>query len=113
MPGETTNARIPGMELEKPHSARASTNGIATIRTDDTSFIIPCVVCNLSGGGAKHMVEERNPLPTEFIRFLRERLAWPLLPDYMAHRQQGWRSFRVGSRLDHRSHRGSGVWAPE
>jgi hypothetical protein len=102
------------MDLEKRQSARAPTNRTATIRSEDASLTISCVVCNLSEGGAKLMVEERNPLPTEFILFLR-----PSSP--LGRRCQTiWRiGNKVGVRfvsvfeLDNSSHKGSGVWAPE
>jgi hypothetical protein len=59
------------MDLERRQSARVSTNRVATIRTDEGSFTVSCVVCNLSERGAKLMVEEPKPLPTEFFLFLR------------------------------------------
>jgi PilZ domain len=104
------------MDLERRQSARVSTNRVATIRTDDGSFTVSCVVSNLSEGGAKLMVEEPKPLPTEFFLFLRPGGAVGRRCQIM------WRiGNRVGVRFvsvsvadfDKRAHRGSGVWAPE
>jgi hypothetical protein len=98
--------------IERRHQ-RSSSNASALIRTEDTSFTASCVLYNLSEGGAKLVVEEGKPLPTEFILFLR-----PSSP--VGRRcQTMWRiGNKVGVRfvsvvdLDKRAPKGSGVWAP-
>ena len=57
------------MELRR--NERSTSNTPAVIRTEDAAPAISCVVCNLSEGGAKLVVEGSDPLPTEFILFLR------------------------------------------
>jgi PilZ domain len=59
------------MDLLRRQHERSSLNTSAVIRTEDDSFTASCVVHNLSESGAKLMVEQREPLPTEFILFLR------------------------------------------
>ena len=57
--------------MDLRQSERSPSNTPAVIRTEDAALTIPCVVCNLSEGGARLVVEGSDPLPTEFILFLR------------------------------------------
>ena len=95
-------------------SERSAFNTPAVIRTDNAGPALHCVVCNLSEGGAKLMVEGSDPLPAEFILFLR--------PNSPVGRrcQTMWRlGNKVGVRFvavadfNKPGHKGSGVWAPE
>jgi hypothetical protein len=92
---------------------RVSSNVSAKIGTEDDSFRATCIVCNLSEGGAKLMIEEPTQLPTEFVLFLR--------PDSPIGRRCHviWRvENKIGVRFvsvfdsDKCSPKGSGVWAP-
>ena len=94
-------------------SERASANTPAVISTEDDSFKAACIVCNLSEGGAKLMLEEPTSPPSEFVLFLR--------PDSPIGRRCHviWRiENKIGVRFvsafdsDKSSQRGSGVWAP-
>jgi hypothetical protein len=94
-------------------SERTPSNGCAVIRTEDPSPAVSCTVLNLSEGGAKLLVDEQTPLPTEFILFLR------------AGSSIGRRChtiWRIGNKigvrfvsvyLDKSAPKGSAVWAPE
>jgi hypothetical protein len=102
--------------MNKPlvrRSERTSSNTPAVIGTEDDSFRAACIVCNLSEGGAKLMLEQPTPLPSEFVLFLR--------PDSPIGRRCHviWRienkiGVRFGSVFDSGrcSQGGSGVWAP-
>jgi PilZ domain-containing protein len=101
-------------EAERRNYERSSSNTPAVIRSDDASFTASCVVSNLSEGGAKLLVGEHEPLPTQFILFLR--------PNSPVGRrcETIWRiGNKVGVRFvstadsSIRGHKGSGVWAPE
>jgi hypothetical protein len=102
------------MYPEQRQSARTSTDRVATIRTEDSSLEVSCVVCNLSEGGAKLILEEQKLLPTEFVLVLRSgsplgrrcQIIWRL------GNKLGVRFVSVFE-LDKASHKGSGVWAPE
>jgi hypothetical protein len=94
-------------------SERTSSNTPAVIGTEDDSFRAACIVCNLSEGGAKLMIEEPTPTPAEFVLFLR--------PDSPIGRRCHviWRiENKIGVRFvsafdsDKSSQKGSGVWAP-
>ena len=94
-------------------SERTSSNASAVISNDDDSFRAVCIVCNLSEGGAKLMIEEPTALPAEFVLFLR--------PDSPIGRRCHviWRiENKIGVRFvaafdaDKCSPKGSGVWAP-
>jgi hypothetical protein len=94
-------------------SERTSSNTAAVISTEDDSFRAACIVCNLSEGGAKLMVEDPTPLPSELVLFLR--------PDSPIGRRCHviWRiENKIGVRFvsafdsDKSSQKGSGVWAP-
>jgi hypothetical protein len=100
---------------ERPvrQSERASANTPAVIGTEDDSFKAMCIVCNLSEGGAKLMLEEPTPPPSEFVLYLR--------PDSPIGRRCHviWRiQNKIGVRFvsvsdsDKSSQKGSGVWAP-
>jgi len=95
-------------------SERNDSNVPAVIRTADAAPALPCVVCNLSEGGAKLLLEGSDALPAEFILFLR--------PNSPVGRrcQVIWRlGNKVGVRFvsvadfNKAGHKGSGVWAPE
>jgi hypothetical protein len=94
-------------------SERTSSNGCAAIRTEDALLAVSCVVLNLSEGGAKLLVEEQTPLPTEFILFLRR--SSPI--GRRCHTI--WRiGNKIGVRfmsvyLDKSAPKGSGGWGPE
>lgn len=99
--------------LPRRRSTRTFLEASAVVRTEDESFTASCLVHNLSLGGAKIRVDTHDPLPTEFILFLR--------PGSQIGRrcQIVWRvGNRVGVRflstydLDSRRHKGTGVWAP-
>jgi len=91
---------------------RTSSDALAVIRTDHDAAPISCTVCNLSEGGAKLMIEESEPLPAQFMLFLR-----PSSP--VGRRCQTiWQlGNKVGVRFvavaESGGHRGSGVWAPQ
>ena len=94
-------------------SDRAPSDAPAMIGTEDDSFKAACIVCNLSEGGAKLMLEEPTPLPSEFVLFLR--------PDSPIGRRCHviWRiENKIGVRFESTfdsskcAHEGSGVWAP-
>jgi hypothetical protein len=99
---------------ELRQSERNISNAPAVIRTEDAAVAISCTVCNLSEGGAKLVVEGSDPLPSEFILFLR-----PNSP--VGRRCQAmWRlGDKVGVRFvsvadfSKPGLKGSGVWAPE
>jgi hypothetical protein len=56
---------------EQRQSERNSANTAAVIRLENGDRTIPCLVSNLSEGGAKLVVGEPEQLPSEFILFLR------------------------------------------
>src|SRR3977135_32176 len=102
--------------MNKPlvrRSERTSSNTPGVIGAEDDSFRAACIVCNLSEGGAKLMLEEPTALPAEFVLFLR--------PDSPIGRRCHviWRiENKIGVRFvavfdaDKCSPKGSGVWAP-
>jgi hypothetical protein len=102
------------MDLERRQSDRISTNRIATIRTEDGLIDEPCIVCNLSEGGAKLVFEEPKKLPTEFILFLRQGSTLGRRCQTIWHvgNKVGVRFVSVLTQDTH-LHKGSGVWAPE
>jgi hypothetical protein len=89
---------------------RMSSTLPAVIRTDDSA--IPCMVLNLSAGGAKLLTEAKDELPNEFILFLRPNspigrrchVIWQL------GNKVAVRFLSVD--LDKPPGQGSGVWAP-
>jgi PilZ domain len=106
--------RLQSLRTDLRRSERNSANVPAVIRTDDATVTLACVVCNLSEGGAKLLIEGSDPLPSEFILFLR--------PNSPVGRrcQTMWRlGDKVGVRFiavtdfNKPGHKGSGVWAPE
>ncbi len=105
---------LQSLRMDLRRSERSSSDAPAVIRTDDAALTMPCVVRNLSEGGAKLLVEGSDPLPAEFILFLR--------PNSPVGRrcQTMWRlGNKIGVRFvavadfNKPGHKGSGVWAPE
>jgi hypothetical protein len=99
--------------LSMRRSERTPSNGSAVIGTEDPSLAVSCTVLNLSEGGAKLLVDEQTPLPTEFILFLRSGSSIG---------RRCHTIWRIGNKLgvrfvsvylDKSAPKGSGVWAPE
>jgi hypothetical protein len=57
--------------LELRQSNRTSSTTSAVIRNEDASLTVPCVVQDLSEGGAKLSFDDATPPPNEFILYLR------------------------------------------